>query len=99
MIKAQIKNLLSTLNRWASVSSPRGLALLLGSAIVTITIMNANMRKHHPVRLRNGIGVSGMYLKAMARGIANAAVIIAAREVVRFQNIPKKNNAKAPGVR
>ena len=81
------------------MSRPFGLVLLFGSAMEIITISMTKIRKHQPVLLRKGIGVSGMYLKAMAKGMANAAAVMAASEVVRFQNIPRKNKANAPGVR
>lgn len=51
------------------------------------------------VRFKKGIGVLGRYLNATARGIDNAAAVMAATEVVRFQKSPRKKSAKAPGVK
>ena len=59
-----------------------------------MTIMATRIRKDQPVRLRKGIGVSGMYLNAMAKGIDTAAAATAAAEVVRFQKNPRKNKIR-----
>ena len=95
----RIAKLPDTLNIPLSSSKPLGLwALFLSSSEIT-TIMATRIKKHHPVRCKKGIGVLGINLNATAKGMDMAAATIAAVEVVRFQNMPRKNSAKAPGVK
>ena len=95
----KIAKLPLTLNIPLSSSKPLGLwALFLSSKEIT-TIIATRIKKHHPVRCKKGIGVLGINLNATASGMDTAAATIAAVEVVRFQNIPRKNSANAPGVK
>ena len=88
-----------TLNICESSCNPFGLLALFLSKSEIITMIATRIKKHQPVRCKNGIGVVGTSLNATASGIDIAAATMAAVEVVRFQNIPRKNKANAPGVR
>ncbi len=88
-----------TLNHFESISSPLGLFLLFLSKREMTIINTVRIRKTQPVRCKKGIGTSGTILNATAIGMESVAATTAASVVVLFQNNPKKNKAKAPGVK
>ena len=96
-------NWLLTLKSARSTSSPFGLFTLERSAKEIKTIKATKISYTQDVTCKNGIGFPPInvckFLNNTTNGMDATAATIAAAEVVRFQNSPKENKAKAPGVR